>query len=548
MAFTLLQAGTNLQTANAQGGLSVPLSLPGNMVLSQTRVPRFAKFNRYVVVVNTPTRPLTIDPDGTVRLLTPDAPTAPLTLTGSATGALSGTYLSVYAYIIKDALGNVISHSDYSPPMTGAVTIATKGLVVGNLLPYPDLYTVQNPAPSTDSALVSLGMRIYRTVTNGSTYFKWVDVGSPSVVVDGSSQVTVSDASDASLGLIAAPLVGSAPDLTLIKEWQGRLWGVDRVFVDDLRYTESGLMYAWSALNTIPIRPGQDDAGIIALIPRRDALGVARRNVIVQITGTSTSNFRAVTVPGGEFRGCVSQESVVVVEDDAYMLGLDGVYLWNSAGLQCISREHNVSAWFESDHFFNRAMFHRARAQFVDRRYRLFLASTGSTSLDRWVEFDLDMKVWWGIHRTADGAFTPSATIDVAGANNQVYPMLGTQEGMLLQEQDAANDLQAFGIPVRAETKQHGSPEKESYFGELSLWSEAQTTGALTVTPTVGELTGAQAVAQPPFTTTMSKGRERLGRLGVGKHAKLVIEHSAINEPVVLYGYTIDPVSEIGRR
>ena len=546
MAFTLIQAGTNLQTVNGAGGISSALTLPGGISLVSTRVPRFAKFNRYVVVVNTPTKPLTVDPDGTVRVLTLDAPTAPLTMTGSATGALSGTYLAVYAHIMLDPLGNLISHSDYSPPMATAVTIAGRGLAVGNLVPYSDSYVIQSPAPSTGSTLAVPGMRIYRTATNGAVYFKWVDVGAPAVVIDGTARTTVSDASDASLGTIAAPLVGSAPDLTLVKEWQGRLWGVDRVFVDDVRYTESGQMYAWSALNTIPIRAGQDAAGVMALIPRRDALGVARRDVMMQITGTSTSNFRVVTVPGGEGRGCVSQESVVVDNDIAYFLWLDGVYKWDSQGISCISRDYNVSSWFDSGAYFNRGLYHRATAQLVDRRYRLFLASADSNVLDRWVEFDVDLKVWYGIHRTL--AFTPTATVNVAGADNQVYPMVGTAETLIVQEQDAANDLDAFGIPVRLETKKFGDPERESVFGELSVWGEAQTTGSLTVTPTVGELTGAAAIEQDPMSFDLSESRQRLGRIGVGKHASLVMEHDTINEPVQLYGYTIDPVNPIGRR
>lgn len=543
MAFTLVQAGATLRTINAQGGVSSALSLPNGVTLDLYRVPRFAKFNRYVVMVNTPTRPITIDPLGTVRPLTPIAPAAPLTLTGAAGGTLSGTYLSIYAYIILDALGNTIAHSDYSPAMTGAVTVATKNLLVGGLIPSDEGFTVQ-AAVGTGSLAAVPSLRLYRTVTNGSTYFKWTDVSGPAIVVDDVALTTLSDLPDASLGLFEAPLVGSVPDLTLIKEWQGRLWGVDRVFVDDLRYTESGQMYAWSALNTIPTRAGQDAAGITALIPRRNALGVARRDVISQITGISS--FSQATIPGGEGRGCVSQESVIVDADVAYFLGLDGVYKWDAQGISCVSREHNVSSWFDSGTYFNRALFHRAVAQLVDRRYRLFLASAGSLVLNRWVEFDLDTQQWWGVHRTA--AVTPTCTVPVAGADNQVYPMMGTQEGYVLMEQEAANDLQAFGIATRLETKQHGDPEAESYFGELSIWGEAQTTGALSITPTVGELDGTGAVVGTPFAYDMRKTRERLGRIGVGKHASLVMEHSTINEPVVLYGYTIQPVEEIGRR
>ncbi len=544
MAFTLIQAGSSFYALNGQGGVSPALTLPGGVSVDATRVPRFAKFNRYVVVVNSVSRPLTVDAAGTVRELTPDAPAGPLAMTG-ATGALSGTYLAKYAHIIVDALGNTVAHSDYSPVMTGAVTIAGKGLLVTNLLPYHDVYTEYDAVASGFKSAIPQ-IRLYRTVTNGAVYFKWLDVSVPSFTITNLPITTLSDTPDAALGLFAAPLVGAAPDLTLVKEWQGRLWGVDRAFVDDLRYTETGLMTAWSALNTIPVRAGQDAAGITAIIPRRNALGVARREVMVQIVGTSTTNFTAATIPGGEMRGCVCQESVVVDQDVAYFLGLDGVYKWDAAGVSCISRLGNVSSWFDGDRFFNRSMFHRVKAQLIDRKYRLFLCSAGSVALDRWVEYDVDLNTWWGVHKTA--AFTPSCTVDVAGADNQTYPMVGCQEGLVCQEQAEANDLQMVGIPIRVETKKHGDPERESYFGELSVWGEAQTTGALTITPTVGASNGSGALVGPSFSADLTQDRQRLGRVGTGRHASLVFEHQAPNEPVVLYGYTIDPVSPIGRR
>lgn len=544
MAFTLVQADANLYTLNAQGGVSAALSLPGGTSLNANLVPRFAKFNRYVVVVNSPSRPITVDANGSVHELTPDAPVAALTL-AATTGALTGTYLAKYAYIMRDSQGNLIAHSDYSPVMASAFTVTNQGLLITGLLPYPNLYTEFGPI-GTGSVLKSAELRIYRTVTNGAVYFKWLDISTPAFSVDGSAVVAISDASDASLSIFEAPLAGAAPDLTLVKEWQGRLWGVDRVFVDDLRYTESGLMSAWSALNTIPIRAGQDAAGIMAIIPRRNALGVARREVIVQITGTSNSNFSSVTIPGGEGRGCVCQESVIVDQDVAYFLGLDGVYMWDSSGISCISRDGNVSSWFDTDNFFNRSLFHRVKAQLVERKYRLFLPAVGSLANDRWVEFDIDTKTWWGIHRS--DALTPSCTIDVAGADNQVYPMVGCQEGFVVQEQEAANDLQMVGIPIRIETKKHGTPERESYFGELSVWGEAQATGSMTITPTVGELSGSGAIVTDPMTFDLTESRQRVGRIGSGKHASLVFEHDTVNEPVVLYGYTIDPVNPTGRR
>ena len=525
MAFTLLQAGTSLYTVNTGGGVSSALTLPTGTTLSQYRRPRFAKFNRYIVVVNTPSKPLSVDVAGVVRPLVPDAPLTTLTLSGVTGGTLSGTYRARQTYVILDTLGNVISESDYGPDMDAAVTIASQYL-------HADSIAISSETISA--------RRLYRTTSGGASYFKWT-------TLDGNSHISIEDdASDASLGLIAGPELGSAPDLTLICEWQGRLWGVDRIDIDNLRYTTAGTMYGWSALNTIPIQHvGADSAGCTALIPRRNALGVGRRNTLMQVTGTSRTNFTAVVVPGGEGRGVVSQESVVIDADIAYFLWQDGVYTWDSTGIHSLS-DTKVSAWFGSDTYFNRAMFHRATAQLVDQKYRLFLASPGSTQLDRWIEYDFRTKTWWGIHRT--NAFTPTCTLPVAGADGQVYPMVGNQEGFVVQEQDDANDLHAVAIPVSAVTKAHagGDPESEKVFGELSIWGKGQATGSITVTPSVGTLAGQVDLA--PFDYDMTLGRHRVGRVGVGQHATLTFTHDTINEPVELYGYTINPVSVVDRR
>ena len=532
MAFTIVQSGSSLFALNSGGGASPALSIPSDIDLNANLVPRFAKFNRYIVMVNSVSRPVSIDPLGTVRPLVPNPPGAAVSLSTVAGGSLTGTFLVKQTYFIKDAQGNLIAESDFGPSLTAGLAITTDFLKATFPVSSDAYFLASMPLGST------YGTRLYRTVTNGSVYFKWVDV-------DGNTHTFVEDDTlDDAISIFAAPSVGSAPDLTLVKEWQGRLWGVDRVHVDDLRYTEAGTMHGWYAQNTISVRPGQDAAGIMAIIPRRSALGVARREVFVQITGTSTSNFQQTVVTGGEGRGCVSQESVVIDNDIAYFLWRDGVYKWDSSGISCIS-DDKVSAWFRGDDVFNRSMFHRATAQLVDRTYRLFLCPVGSTELEKWIEYDLDTKTWWGPH-VSDG-ITPTSTVLVAGSDNQPYPMVGTQEGYVVQEHDAANDMEAFPIPVRVKTKAHaaGDPEATKYFGELSIWGKKQASGEVDVIREVGTLDG-EAVL-PTISYDMTKGRQRMQRVGVGRHATLTFEHETINEPVVLYGYTI-PVKPIGRR
>ncbi len=120
MPFTLFQAGNTLKSVNTDGGLSSALTLPTGVILNTNLQPRFARFKQYVVMVNTPSRPLSIDVNGVVRPLTPNAPSAAVVLTAGAAGTLSGTYLSLQTYKIIDALGNVIAESDYGPAMAAA--------------------------------------------------------------------------------------------------------------------------------------------------------------------------------------------------------------------------------------------------------------------------------------------------------------------------------------------------------------------------------------------------------------------------------------------
>lgn len=526
MPFTLFQVGNMLKTVNTDGGLSPALTLPNGVTLVTNRQPRFARFKRYVVVVNTPSRPISVDVNGIVRVLTPAPPGSAVVLSNGAAGTLTGTYLSLQTYKLLDSLGNIISESDFGPSMTSPFSIVAKKLRA----------TFPLSSDTVDAT------QLYRTTTNGAVYFPWTQVA-------GNSTTSIeNDISDAALGLIAAPELGSAPDLTLIAEFAGRLWGVARDDVDSLRYTSAGTMYGWSALNTMLIpHVGSDGAGITALIPRRAALGVARRGVFSQVTGSTRTNFTPTIVNGGESVGCVSQESVMVFNDVAYFLFQDGVYRWDSNGITCIT-DGLVRTWFTTDIHFNRSMFWRAFAELdpIRKKYRLFLASKGQAIHDRWIEYDIIKGTWWGPHKT--DAFTPSSAFLVAGRNQQLFPMIGSREGYLSQDQEAKNDWGLVGVDMLAKTKSHegDDPEQQKYFGEVSVYVEKQTSGTLTVTPSVGPVD--EEVAQPAFAQDMTRARRRLGRIGSGETANLTFENAEVNQDVVIRGYEIDPVHDIGRR
>lgn len=528
MAFTLLQAGTGLYALNTMGGASPALTLPTGVTLSKVLVPRFARIGNYVVVVNTPSSPISVGFDGVVRLLTPAPPATPITLSNVNGGALSGTFQAKQTFVVLDTDGNIISQSDYGPT-SNTVAITTDYLHYANI----------NLSAQQVSA-----SRLYRTTTLGATFFHALDV-------DGNvNQAVNDDLPDAALPIAAGPLLGTAPDLTLICNYQSRLFGVSRADYDNLRWTETGTMYGWSALNTLPIPAvGDDRFGITALMPRRNALGIGRRNSITQLTGTGTDSYRPVTVKQVPGCGVVSQESCVTVDDAVYFLGLTGVFKWDDAGIACVSDTGNVASWFSSDRFFNRGMFSQAFAIYdVDMNmYRLYLCSVGSIIPDRWVEMDLETGRWFGPHKT--DAFTLSCALTVRGTNDQQYPMVGSREGFLSQNTPTRTDWGLVPISVSVLGRPHdgGDPNRMKVFGEMDLHLEKRTVaGNIVITPYIGEQVDA-LVATDPILADVTLSRQRLPRLGTGTHCQLAITANVAGQKSIIRGYTI-PTVDIGER
>ncbi len=523
MPYALIQAGDDLQFVDSSGVLTT-LTLPSGVELATTTPPRWAIINRYVVLVNTPNQPLTIDGEGTVRPLSPAAPVlAPNVAVGSA-GSLSGTYSGIrYTYIIKDSAGNVIAESGMSPP-SGSVTLTSDKLAVSSIGISPDSQVT--------------GRRIYRGTTNGTTLFKWFDL-------DGNTLTSFEDdLADAELPIIAAPTLGSAPRLTLIKEWRNRLWGVSEDEKDSLRYAEPDAWWAWPVTNEIKVPIlGDSSRGIIGLMPRREALGVGKRDVIWQVTGTTPTDFRMVKL--AESIGMESQETLATYRDTVYWLWKDGVYRWNSEGIKCIS-DGKVRSWFATDDYFNRDVFENAFSIFDPTRlkYRLFLADADSTEANTWVEYDIETDTWWGPHET--GAFSPTCSFLLFDASDKVVPATGSEEMYIWKPQNEATDHLATGIEMDVITKWHdgGEPDIEKHWGMITLFGKAQEAGQITVTPAAGYT---DAEYQLPMYFDMTEGREALDRIGRGKVMRFRMQHDTYNEPVEIYGVEV-PFNGFGVR
>lgn len=524
-AFEVLQGSSSLQIRNASGSL-ITVTLPAGITLDTNRPPRFTIFGRYVVMANTPSRPITIDAEGRARVLTPLAPTLAIVLDDDGgAGGLTGDYKAIQTYVIKDAVGNIISESDYSPVMDTAFAASADTLNAESLNLSADDIT---------------GSKIYRTTASGDTYFPWLDVDGQDLTASVSD-----DMSDASLSAVAAPTLGSAPFLSLVANWRGRLWGVDRVDVDHARYSEAGRMYAWPRENDILVgREGADNRGITAIIPRRDALGFGRKDSLTQVTGTSANDFRSVTL--SENIGVESQETVKVWKDIAYFLSKDGVYTWSSEGIKCIS-DGRVRAWFTTDTYFNRSRFQYAFATIdpLTNKYRLYLAPAGGSTETRWVEYDINEGTWWGPHKT--DAFTPTAADGTIDTSNQPIALVGSSDGYLWKDQETRTDNTATGIAFSVASKQHdgGTPKIRKMFERLRVLLQAVSTGRMTVTPYVGEL-DAPAATQA-LQADLTRPNQALGRVGVGEVAKLVFEESTAGQNVKLLGYEL-PFHELGER
>lgn len=530
MSFAVIQAGSTLQLLDEAGNLTT-LTLPTGIALRTDVPPRWITYGRYVVLVNTPSQPVTIDATGTVRLLCPQAPRLGPVLSGTGSSTLTGTYVSRYTFVTFDAIGNIISESDYSP-ISNSATITNQFLQAASLDLSPDQISAR---------------RLYRSTTNGSTLFQWV-------TLDGNVITSVQDnLSDAGLSLIASPILGTPPHLTHIAEFRGRLFGVGSDDIDTLRYTQAGFQYAWPLDNSLPIpQVGVDALGVKALVQRREALGVGRSNQLVQITGTGGENsdgtidFDVVIL--SKNLGIESQESVAVFRDTAYFLWKDGVYEWSSSGIACISdgpQGTGVRSWFTTNNYFDQGAFSSAfgHVDVVRGKYRLFaLNPDGEVN---WVEYDIKDKTWWGPHKT--GLFAPASVFTLTNSQNTEFPVIGSTVGNIYRDQATRTDGPSTAIDFNVVGKRHdlGDSDQEKFFGQVSFWGKAQTSGTLDVLTRVGEL---NRTVEKTHAYDMTLPREQLNRLGTGKYAQIELRNAVAGVDVELYGFEVESVNIVGRR
>ena len=150
MAFLLAQAGTTLYKVDTSTGTATALTLPTGVTLKSSRKPRFAMLDQWVVMTNSPSRNLAIDPEGTVRVLVPEPPTHGPDPDETGTG-LTGTFKFWCSFFVNDADGNLLMESPLSDYYQ-EITIADKNISIGNIPLSRDSIT---------------GRNIYRSLTGG---------------------------------------------------------------------------------------------------------------------------------------------------------------------------------------------------------------------------------------------------------------------------------------------------------------------------------------------------------------------------------------------
>lgn len=526
MPFTIVAAGTSLQIVYTDGTIATG-TLPAGVVVSASRRGRFAVIERNVVCVWAPSRPVWIDGEGAIRPLSLTPPGNAPTLAAGSAGSLTGDYKAKVSFLVKDDFGNVLMESELSEA-SDAVTVSA------------DMIDYSNIPVSLDSVVT--GRRIYRTADGPTdTYFHAFDID------DNTSTTFSDDTTDEATSLVPAPTdLGAAPiNIELIREWKGRLWGKNPLNVDTLYGSASGKFYAWPSGVQFVVRPiGRDRFGITGMIPRRDELGIGRRDMLWKLTGDSEEDFALVKVVEG--KGIYSDDSVAVVRDVGYFLADDGVYAWDSDGVRSISDE-KVKPWFTTDTYFNRAQFPNAFARYnpATHAYELFLAAAGGSTINRWVSYSIADGKWTGPHKTDE--LTPSSAGLIYDSNELLVPAVGSSSGYVYQTTPGTlRDGAATAIALDVVTNFHGAkePDYTRYWGELSILTKIQAGGTLTITPTVGRLGSSSGAA---ISHDMTLGRQRLRRLGIGALCRLQFTNSELNQAVELYGYEI-PNHVIGRR
>lgn len=529
MSFYLIHAGTTLQKSTVAGVLTT-ITLPTGVTMVDTRPIRVAALANNLVIVNATSRNIVLNPaDLSTRLLSITAPSTALTAATSGAGNLKGRYRWGYTYAIIS--GSTILTESPMSPLSSPVDFNNHQAALSGI---------------TTSGTAGVTHRIiYRTVAGGTDLFETARIA------DNVATTATDNKSDYDLGLLPVaepkgnpPGVDGTDRLRLIVSWKDRLFASPANEPDYVYVSGNREIYSWAESRRFTVQSkGEDATGVTAFMARRDELIIAKRRKLWKLVGTSPEDFEQILIADGV--GAVSQDACLVVRDTCYFLGEDGFYEYGTEGVKKLSRE-KVQPWFTTDTYFNRAKFANAFAKYnqLYDKVELHLANVGSSNIDRWVEYDLKQKEWFGIHKT--DAFTPTAAGAMDDTNGFSTPVIGGSNGFLYRQNQSAatDDTTAINMDVTTKFHSGNTPDIEHFWGQISVLNKVEAAGTLTVTPTVGDL---NASPQSGQSVDLTKDRTVLPRGGYGRFIQLRFQHSTNNQSVTIYGYEI-PFWEVGQR
>ncbi len=524
MAYTLVATSSGLVSAAADGTQSA-VSLPSGVTAVAGARLRGAVLNRIALLVNAFSAAVFVDLNNVAFPAQLATPAVAPTLATSGTG-YTGTVRAKVQFLIKDVFGNVIGASELSPA-SAALACVNQGIA------YSVIAVSPNPAVNA--------RRIYRTATLGTSYFWDVDID------DNTTTTLTNSNADATLDITAvdaADFVAAPGGLDNVVAHGGRAWGRSKVEPDTLYGSALDDVTSWPIeIPTYPV--GAERSGITGLGKRRDDLVIFKRLSIQKLIGTSEDDFRVLEIANG--KGCIAPDSVVVIRDTVYWLDSDGVWSLGAEDVPVCLTDDTVRPWFASADYFARGQFNNAFAQYDPRKhsYDLFFCATGSTTIDRWVSLDLLSGKWFGPHKT--GAFTPSGSAVCSDSSGNPQLVVGASNGFLYAAlagnySDGASTLIDFN--VKGKFHSGDNPDDTHIWLQPSVFTKKESAGTLSITPYVGQL---DASAGTVISHDLTKERERLPRLGVGRLAQLEFSQATAGQGVELYGYSL-PFVDAGRR
>jgi hypothetical protein len=539
--FYLVQAGDVIYVvAAATGQVVQALVMPSGVTIDATKRARFAVINQQVVISNAPSVNVWVDPfDFTVYKLAIAAPSVAMAAAPSGGGVLTGTYLWRYTYAQR-LRGRLVNESPLSPAMAAGVAFTANTAALSSITVDATVGTPTNVR------------RIYRTTTNGADLFFDKEIA------DNSTTTTTDNNPDAALdittfdtGIMNAP-AGSdgTSQLTLLVAYKGSLFGVGSGAdqVDHLVFTENSVPYAWSGFNDIPANPvGEDRYGITGLAPRRDSMLVFKRARTYKLIGSSLSNFDLPVLL--QKIGSLSADSVVTINDKTYWLGGDGVYSIDDNDAVANLSRASVDGWFvaKNNRFFDTSLFPSAVGSWnpVSNSYELQIGT-------QWVAYQIDSGKWFGPHLT--GATTPTGRATLRNADGVYLSFVGGNDGCLyLQNATPPDDINVGGTHFAIASDWtltpmfDGDPGITHYWGKPDLQARVEANGiTLTITSKIGYVN--VLTSQPAQTMDLTKGRQRLARIGIGALCQLEFSQNQVGGQFLLYGLDVEPVNVVGRR